>query len=74
MKRYRVLVIEAGQETRIIGRAWERKASGEQGYEYTPEVEATRDYERNIYEQLVDDIDLPKVIAAVNKLDFSDDS
>ena len=67
MKRFTITINEVGQETRYVGRTWEMGASDDkESYGYTPEIQATRDYERTIYTQHVDDLDLKAVIAAVN--------
>ena len=67
MKRFKITITETGQERRIVGGTWERGA-GENGedFGYTPEIEATRDYERQVYQQHVDELDLKAVINAVN--------
>ncbi len=67
MKRYTITINEVGQETRHVGGTWEMGAGdNEKSYGYTPEIQAMRDYERTIYTQHVDDLDLKAVIAAVN--------
>ncbi len=67
MKRYTITINEVGQETRAVGGTW-RLGAGDtpEAYGYTPEADATCDYERTIYTQQVDDLDLKAVIAAVN--------
>ncbi len=67
MKRYTITINEVGQETRAVGGAWKLGAGDTpETYGYTPEIQATRDYERTIYTQRVDNLDLKAVIAAVN--------
>lgn len=68
-RRFTITIRESGQEKRVAGSEWAPKADGSAGYEYTPEIEATRPYEREIYSQSVDDVDLAAVIKAVNGLD-----
>lgn len=69
-KRYTIKITETGQERRIIGKQWEqgagKKSNDDDGWGYTPETETTRDYERCIYQQTVDDLALADVIAVVN--------
>ena len=66
-KRYKITITETGQETRIIGNDWKEGAhENGQSFGYTPEIEATLDYERQLYQQHVDELDLKAVINAVN--------
>lgn len=66
--RYRITIEEMGQEKTIVGSQWKPMQDTEKGYGYTPEVEATRDYSRTIYEQTVEDLEMDEVIRAVNHL------
>ena len=67
MKRYTITINEVGQEMRAVGGTWKMGAGDTpETYGYTPEAEATCDYERTIYTQHVDDLNLKAVIAAVN--------
>lgn len=68
-QRFTITINAKGQEKTVSRSEWVPKAHGSAGYEYTPEIEATRPYEREIYSQTVDDIDLAAVIKAVNGLD-----
>ncbi|HEU4682972.1 MAG TPA: hypothetical protein VFS39_00535 [Nitrospira sp.] len=65
MPRYLIEIHEIGFERRIIGKEWSRNAT-DTGYDYTPETEATRQYDRVIYSQSVDELELAKVVAVVN--------
>jgi hypothetical protein len=66
MKRFKITIEETGQETRLVGAQW-KQGAGESGeYGYTPEIETVRDYERTVYVQHIDSLDLAAVIAAVN--------
>lgn len=68
-KRYRIIIREIGTERKILPKEWHKGAgpSGEE-YGYAPEVETFVDYELNIYEQTVDNLDLPAVVSVVNKI------
>ncbi|MEH6522316.1 hypothetical protein [Sulfitobacter sp.] len=66
---FKITIEEIGQEVRTIGAKWELGA-GEtpSGYGYTPEIETTADFERKIYEQTVDELDMPSLVSVVNKI------
>ena len=67
MTRYIIKIVEVGQERRLVGGRWELGAGkAPEEYGHTPEIEVTRDYERDVYTQLVDELDMKAVIAAVN--------
>ena len=67
MTRYVITVTEVGQEQRTAGHEWKLGAGKDsQSFGYTREIERTCDYTRTIYTQLIDDLDLKAVIAAVN--------
>ena len=68
-KHFKIKITETGQEPRIIGGRWE-KGAGEtpEDYGYTPQTEAMCDYERVVFAQKTDHLDLRHVIAAVNNL------
>ena len=67
MKRYKITIEEIGQEVRTVGATWERGAGAtSEEYGYTPEIEATRSYERQIYEQTVDTLDVAALVGVVN--------
>ncbi|KGM50678.1 hypothetical protein [Pseudooceanicola atlanticus] len=69
MKRFRVTIEEMGEEVRTIGKAWEKGAGeGPEAYGYTPETQATRQYNRTIYEQTVEELDIGRVVSVVNDL------
>lgn len=65
-KRYVITVTEIGEERRMIGREWQNGAGEDGAFGYTPEVEATRKYEREIYKQTVAELDLPKLVTTIN--------
>ena len=67
MKRYMISITEIGEEVQTIGRKWEAGA-GEDGerYGYTPEIQATQQYRREIYSQDVTELDIPAVISVIN--------
>ncbi len=67
--RFTVAITEVGQEPQFIGKDWKMGAGNtSEEYGYTPEVEATCDYTREIYRQTVDEIDLADIIKAVNDI------
>lgn len=69
MKRFTVTVTEIGQEVRQVGKKWQRGAGeSPDEYGYAPEIETICDYEREVYRQNVDELDLTAVISAVNGL------
>ncbi|KIC38137.1 hypothetical protein RA27_20415 [Ruegeria sp. ANG-R] len=65
-KRYVITVTEIGEEKRIVGRQWKEGAGDGGSHGYTPETEATRDYEREIFKQTVPDLDLSKLVITIN--------
>ena len=68
-KRYEIEITEFTTETKICGKEW-KPANGnpDVDYRYTPEVEKNVDVKRKIYVQNTDELDLCKVIKAVNGL------
>lgn len=65
-KRYVIKVLEIGQEPKIVGGTWQRGAGKTpEEYGHTPQIEMVVDYEREIYEQTVAELDVPAVIRAV---------
>ena len=67
MKRYTITNNEVGQEMRDVGGTWKMGAGDTpEAYGYTAEIQATRDYERTIYTQHINELKLKAVIAAVN--------
>lgn len=51
------------------GKEWEKGVTeGEDGYGYTPEIMKKREVTTIILEQQLEELDLPAVIKAVNKL------
>lgn len=69
MARYLITITEIGQERRTIGRRWMLGAGKTNAeYGYAPEVDTVAEYEREIYRQGVDELDLSTVILAVNGL------
>ena len=69
-RRFKIKVFEIGHEKKIVGREWEYGGNPEKPDEfgYTPEVEATRPYERKIFEQHANDLDLAALVAVINGL------
>ena len=66
-KRYKITIEEIGQEEKKIGCEWEMGAGeAPTEYGYTPEITATRDYSREVYQQTVNDLDLSAVVAVIN--------
>jgi hypothetical protein len=65
-RRYVITVTEIGEETRTIGKEWEDGAGKDGGYGYTPEVAATRPYEREIFKQTMTELDLSKLVTTIN--------
>lgn len=48
------------------GKEWERTGEDNPKYAYTPEIVKKREVELKIYEQTVEEIDITRVISAVN--------
>ena len=69
-KRYVISVKEIGQELKVIERQWEQGAEptdgNPNGWGYTPEIEATRSYAREVFQQTVDELDLAALVSVVN--------
>lgn len=57
----------AGQEWEITGK---KREGGGDTYAYTPEIVKKKEVELKVYEQIVDELDLKAVIAAVNAPDI----
>ncbi len=80
--KYRIIIERASQDKTVVGREW--KIIGQERvpvdesvpdkyytkdvYGYTPEVETIKDTQETIYDQLVEDLDIPKVIAVINNI------
>jgi hypothetical protein len=67
---YKITIEETKAVTKIVGRNWEvvKRVDNTHDYGYTPEIEKTVKETTEIYQQIVDDLDLAAVIIAVNKL------
>lgn len=67
-KRYIVAVTEVGEEIRKVGKEWEPKKEigGEKEWDYTPEIEKTCEYKREIFRQELDDLDLARLVTVIN--------
>lgn len=75
---FKITIIETRDVTRTVGKDW--KIIGQKPalsvsapavideYGYTPEIEKTVKESREILTQTVDELDLPAVIKAINKL------
>ena len=64
---FTVTITKMTIEERTAGKEW--KLVGNEGvnkYGYTPEIVKKREVEQKIYEQTVDEIDITRVISAVN--------
>lgn len=72
-KRYKIMIVEIGAETKIEGKEWEQgagEATPDNGkaYGYTPEIEKICDYSRTIFEQTVESLDLSAVVSVINNI------
>ena len=66
---YTITITETRQETTLTRRDWVKGGTEEQsagGYGYTPQVTEVKEVNRKIFEQVVDRLDIVKVINAVN--------
>jgi hypothetical protein len=67
--RYKITIEEYGQEVAIIEKRWVRGAGATPDeYGYAPETEGTQNYQRTIYEQTVENLDMAAVVSVVNGL------
>ncbi len=70
-RRYEITITEIGQERRVAGAEW-KEGAGDRGpnhWGYTPEIEKVEPYSREIFRQQVADLDLWRVVQAVNTPD-----
>lgn len=67
---FTITITETKDVTKLSNPEWERGADPKdpEGYGYTPRVEKTVTVNRDIFTQTVDDLDLKKVITAINGL------
>lgn len=67
---YKITIEQIGEERRTRGKVWERGAGATSedpdAYGYTPEIERVVEFDRKIFEQTVEELDVVAVIAAVN--------
>lgn len=63
---FEIKITEVGRERRVIEKQWKAGAGEDGGYGYTPETEGVQEFERHVYLQWVEEMDLVAVIAAVN--------
>lgn len=72
-KRWVIRIEETGIEDGVYTRSWEKgagaTAADPEAWGYTPEVVAKKPYKREIYAQIVSDLDIQAVIAAINKME-----
>ena len=54
-------------EERPAGKDWEITGKDDPKYAYTPEITKKKEVERQIYSQIVEELDVYRVIEAVNK-------
>lgn len=65
---YRVTIQATVQRVEVCGKEWKPTMSGDGApYAYTPETEKTVTRTLDVYEQVVDSLDVRAVIDAVNK-------
>ena len=64
--RYRVTVTEMGHEMKEVGGLWEKGAGPEGAYGYTPQHQALREFERDVFIQELESLDLPGLVRAIN--------
>jgi hypothetical protein len=70
-KRYKIVITEFTTERSMQNRRWEKGAdinNGEDGYGYAPEVEVTKEIERDVLIQHLPEINLSTIIKAINDL------
>ena len=68
--RYKITITEIGQESKLQGNKWAKLSDKEGGgqYGYTPEVRMAVNFEREIFSQSIEELDLSAVIRAVNEI------
>jgi hypothetical protein len=66
--RYTVTITEHGSEKRTCGTEWEEGAGKDGSYGYTPEIEKTVEFSRDVFKQNTEALNLVEVIKAVNGL------
>lgn len=70
---YKITISEYGTERKLQRSEWV-KGAGEKGpnnpdaYGYAPEIEGGTGYEEKVYEQTVGTIDMPAIVAVINKI------
>jgi hypothetical protein len=65
-KRYCVTVTEIGEEIKTVGGRWEVGAGKDGAHGYTPEIEATREYERQVFKQELSSVDMAMLVTTLN--------
>ena len=67
---YKITIEETKMVKRVVGNEWEVLAEkdGEKERGYTPEIEKEVEVKQIIYTQLVEVLDLPVVIQAINNM------
>jgi hypothetical protein len=65
---FKITIEETKIEKKIAGTEWERTGKDEPAYAYTPEIEKQVEVTREIFRQIVEEIDLEAVIKAVNSI------
>jgi len=78
-KKFEIKITEIGSEVRTGGKEWEPikqstatdGSKGEKEWGYTPEIQKTVTYTREIFKQTVDDLDMSAVVSVVNKINQS---
>ena len=76
--RYKVTVTATTQKKQITGKDWapisqefeQGREKAKDVYGYTPEIEKLVTKETQIFEQIVDELDMRSLIGAVNKITF----
>lgn len=69
-KRYRIVITEFTKEIEIRGKEWAKVNDiPDTNYEYTPQIEKVVDVQREVLVQNVEELDLVKVIKAINGID-----
>jgi len=70
---YKITIVEIGTDERFNGQDWEQGAGkltpdNKNSYGYTPRITKTCSYEKTIYEQTVEKLDLSAVVYVVNNI------
>jgi hypothetical protein len=67
---YTITITETRLVNKVCGKEWKPEfTNGDKTeYGYTPEIEKQVEEKRDVLTQVVDEIDLPAVIRAINKL------